>query len=350
MPTVQSLKCPNCGAAVRGSGEITCPYCGSALAVLPPDRDHLKRLKVNFGTRGHKLPPGRKVHFKELPAVAVDTRTTDIPFQPKVTYDKLAGGAPQAALASEAQAILAVVETTQRAVNEENLDLYMTTVHPDDRAFYDKARRGATDQFISSDMKRYTLAVDFRSLTHEDAAADVTIEAFIFLPSGRVNHVEATFAYTLKKYFGEWKISASYVKGAALGLRKSFWLIFLLPFGGLIVGLVVAAVAIVQACLPEREEVTTTVTDETPEHATAPRDEDKPVRDDKGYYEAKTGIPLFKQPDLNAGFTTVITPGAKFKVTERRRDWYMITTEDGARGWVPEAIIQANLGEDFETE
>lgn len=350
MPTVESLKCPNCGAAVRGSGEITCPYCGSTLAVSQPDRAHLKRLKVNFGARGHTLPPGRKVHFKDLPGLDVDTRTTDIPFQAKVTFDKLPGGIPQPALASEAQAILAVVETTQRAVNEEKLDLYMTTVHPDDRAFYDKARQGAADQFISSDMKRYTLAVDFETLTHEDATADVTIEAFIFLPSGRVNHVEATFAYTLKKYFGEWKISSSHVKGAALGLRKSFWLIFLLPFGGLLVGLIVAAVAIVQACLPEREEVTTTVTVETPEHVTFPHEEDKVVRDDKGYYIAKTGIPLFKHPDLNAGFTTVITPGAKFKVTQQRHDWFRVTTEDGARGWVPEAIIQANLGEDFQLE
>jgi SH3-like domain-containing protein len=118
----------------------------------------------------------------------------------------------------------------------------------------------------------------------------------------------------------------------------------------MLVGVVVAAVVVVQSCLPEREEVTTTVTVETPEHVTAPREEDKVVRDDKGYYVAKTGIPLFKHPDLNAGFTTVITPGAKFKVTRQRRDWFRVKTEDGARGWVPEAIIQANLGEDFKLE
>lgn len=351
MPTVESLNCPNCGAAVHGAGEVTCPYCGSTLVVSQPDRAQLKRLKVNFGTRGHTLPPGRKVHFKELPGLDVDARTTDIPFQPKVTYDKLPGGKPQPALEPEAQAILAVVEKTQRAVNEENLDLYMTTVHPENQAFYDKARRGATDQFISSDMKRYTLAVDFGTLTHEDADDDVTIEAFIFLPSGRVNHVEATFAYTLKKYSGEWKISASYVKGAKLGLPKSLWLVLILPLAGILVGGGVAVVVVVQSCLPEREEVTTTtVTVETPEHVTAPREEDKVVRDDKGYYVAKTGIPLFKHPDLNAGFTTVITPGAKFKVTRQRGDWFRVKTEDGARGWVPEAIIQANLGEDFKLE
>lgn len=351
MPTVESLKCPNCGAAVHGAGKVTCPYCGSALAVSVPDRAHLKRLRKSFGTRGRTIPPGRKVHFKDLPGLDVDTRTTDIPFQPKVTYDKLPGGKPGPALQSEAQDILAVVEKTQRAVNEENLELYMTTVHPGNKVFYESARRGATDQFITSDMKRYTLAVDFTALTTEAAAAAVTIEAFIFFPSGQVNRVEPTFAYTLKKYSGEWKISASHVKGAVLGLRKSFWLILLLPFGGLIVGVVVAVVAVVQACLPEREEVTTTtVTVETPEPFTAPYEEDNVVRDDKGYYVAKTGIPLFKQPDMNAGFTSVITPGTKFKVTRQRGDWYMITSEDGARGWVPEAIIEANLGEDFKLE
>ena len=350
MPTVESLKCPNCGAAVHGAGAVTCPYCGSALAVSVPDRAHLKRLRKSFGTRGRTIPPGRKVHFKDLPGLDVNTRTTDIPFQPRVTYDKLPGGKPGPALQSEAQDILAVVEKTQRAVNEENLELYMTTVHPENKVFYESARRGATDQFITSDMKRYTLTVDFTSLTAEDAAAAVTIEAFIFFPSGQVNRVEPTFAYTLKKYSGKWKISASYVKGAKLGLRKSFWLILLLPFGGLIVGLVVAVVAVFQACLPEREEITTTVTVETPEYVTVPREEDKVVRDGKGYYAATTGIPLFKQPDMNAGFTSVITPGTKFKVTRQRGDWYMITSEDGARGWVPEAIIEANLGEDFKLE
>jgi DNA-directed RNA polymerase subunit RPC12/RpoP len=351
MPKVESLKCPNCGAAVRGTGEVTCPYCGSALAVSEPDRAHLKRLKVNFGTRGHTLPPGRKVHFKDLPGLAVDTRTTDIPFQPKVTYDKLPGGQPGPALRSEAQDILAAVERTQRAVNEENLELYATTVHPENKAFYERARRGAADQFITSDMKRYTLAVDFTALTAEDAAADVAFEAFIFLPSGRVNHVEATFAYTLKKYAGEWRISASYVKGAKLGMPKALWFALILPLAGLLIGVIAAIAAALHSCQPEAEETTpTNITVETSEHATVTGEGGTAARDDEGYYVAKTGIPLFKQPDLNAGFTSVITPGTKFKVTRQRGGWYMITSEDGARGWVPEAIIQANLGEDYYLE
>lgn len=356
MPTVESLKCPNCGAAVHGAGKVTCPYCGSALAVSVPDRAHLKRLRKSFGTRGRTIPPGRKVHFKDLPSLDVDTRTTDIPFQPKVTYDKLPGGKPGPALQSEAQDILAVVEKTQRAVNEENLELYMTTVHPENKVFYESARRGATDQFITSDMKRYTLAVDFTALTTEAAAADVTIEAFIFFPSGQVNRVEPTFAYTLKKYSGEWKISASHVKGAKSGLPKALWLALILPFGGILVGVIAALFAVLQSCQPEPEETTpTNVTVETSEHATVTRDGvpvvgETAAPDAEGYYAAATGIPLFKQPDMNAGFTSVITPGTKFKVTRQRGDWYMITSEDGARGWVPEAIIEANLGEDFKLE
>jgi uncharacterized Zn finger protein (UPF0148 family) len=349
MVRVESLKCPNCGAAVHGSGEITCPYCGSALAVSHPDRAHLQRLKVNFGTRGRSLSPGQEAHFKGLPDLAVGARTTDIPFQPEVTYDKLPGGKAGAALQAEAQAILAVIETIQRAVNREDLELYMTTVHPENGAFVETARRGAADQFISSDMKRYTLAVDFKTLTHGNAAVDVTIEAFIFLPSGRVNHVEVTFAYTLKKYFGEWKISASHVKGTALGMRKSFWLILLLPLGGLLAGVAVAAVALLQTCAPEPKETTpTSVTVEPGEPVTSTGEADQAAPDPEGYFVARTGIPLFKKPDMNAGLTSVITPGTKFKIETRRGDWYMITGEDGARGWVPEAIIQANLGEDFE--
>ena len=224
MPTVESLKCPNCGAAVHGAGKVTCPYCGSALAVSVPDRAHLKRLRKSFGTRGRTIPPGRKVHFKDLPSLDVEPRTTDIPFQPKVTYDKLPGGKPGPALQSEAQDILADVEKTQRAVNEENL------------------------------MKRYTLAVDFTALTTEAAAADVTIEAFIFFPSGQVNRVEPTFAYTLKKYSGEWKISASHVKGAKSGLPKALWLALILPFGGILVGVIAALFAVLQSCQPEPEE------------------------------------------------------------------------------------------------
>jgi hypothetical protein len=127
-----------------------------------------------------------------------------------------------------------------------------------------------------------------------------------------------------------------------------------LPFGGLLVGAIAALVAVLQSCQPE-EATPTNVTVETSEHVTVTRDgvpvvAETAAPDAEGYYAATTGIPLFKQPDMNAGFTSVITPGTKFKVTRRRGDWYMITSEDGARGWVPEAIIEANLGEDFKLE
>lgn len=353
MPKVESLKCPNCGAAVRGAGQITCPYCGSELTVSAPDRVRLRRLRKEFGTRGRAIPPGRKVHFKDLPGLDVDTSTTDIPFQPRVTCDKLPGGPPGPALQSEAQDILAVVEKTQRAVNEENLELYMTTVHPENEVFYESARRGAEEQFITSDMKRYTSAVAFTALTPEYAAADVTIEAFIFFPSGRVNRVEPTFAYTLKKDAGEWKIASSYVKGAKAGLPKALWLALLLPFVGIFIGVIAAIVAVLHSCQPEPGEGSSTgVTIETSEDVTVTRDGVPVVAetagpDAEGFYVAETGIPLFKEPHMNAGFTSVITPGTKFQVLRQRGDWYMIRSEDGARGWVPEAIIEANLGEDF---
>jgi hypothetical protein len=206
-------------------------------------------------------------------------------------------------------------------------------------------------------MKRYTLAVDFKSLTAEAAEVDVTVEAFIFFPSGQVNHLVPTFAYTLKKYSGEWKISDSYVKGGNVRMPRSLWLIILLPIVGILIGVSAAIVAITQSCQSEPYEFTSTgVTIETrKDDVTITRDgapavPETAVPDAQGYYTATTGIPLFKQPDINAGFTSVITPGTKFKVMSKRGDWYLIASEDGARGWVMEAIIEANLGEDYEFE
>jgi hypothetical protein len=350
MPAVESLKCPNCGASVRGSGRITCPFCGSTLDVASPDKRRLKKITVNFGTAGTTLAPGARIRFKNLPDLEVTPDTKAVPFEPQISYAKLPGGEPGPALQAEAQEILRVVETTQIAVNREDLDLYLSTLHPQYPAFYEKARRGAEAQFVSGDMKRYTLSVEFTALTREDAAANVAIEAFIFFPSGHVNRVEALFAYKLKKYEGAWKIYKS-TPGSRQAAARGALLVVAIVAGAVLVGLTGAVAAVFHSC-GSAVEVTTTpkpITVEKPEDAPAPAPgvTTEPGPDAAGYYVAATGIPLFRNPGMNEDIASVIMPGTKFKVLERRGDWFRVQSEDGARGWVPEAIINANLGENF---
>lgn len=352
MPAVESLKCPNCGASVRGAGRVTCPFCGSTLDVSRPDKGQLKKITVNFGTPGTTLAPGRIAHFNNLPDLDVTPHTKAVPFEPRISYAKLPGGKPGPALQAEAGEIMRLVETNQRAVNREDLELYLTTIHPEYPAFYEKARRGAEAQFISGDMKRYTLAVEFTSLTPERATADVTIEAFIFFPSGHVNHVEAAFAYKLKKYEAAWKVYDSAPRLRRLMVPKGLIITLVVAAAGLLVGLTVAVVALFLSCQQTPEEATPTVTVETPEDlsVSGPDGRKTPGPDENGYYVAATGIPLFKHPALDSNITAVITPGTKFKVIQRRREWFRVQSEDGARGWVPEAVMEANLGEGFDFE
>lgn len=348
MPAVESLKCPNCGASVRGSGLVTCPYCGSTLDVRGADRKRLKNITAAFGTAGTALAPGRELRFKNLPDFDVTSQTKIVPFEPRVSFARLPGGEPGPALQAEAQEILRVVETTQIAVNREDLELYMSTIHPQYRAFYEKARRGAEAQFISGDMKRSTVAVEFTALTHEEAAADVAIEAFVFLPSGYVNHVDATFAYKLKKYEGAWKIYESTARSRRVA-APAVLLVVAIVAGAILVGLTGAVAGILHSCQPTVKKTTKTITVEKPADVQTPAPGARTGQgpDAAGYYVASTGIPLFRNPAVDEDIATVIMPGTKFKVLEQRRDWFRVQSEDGARGWVPEAIIDANLGEGF---
>jgi len=353
MPGVTSIQCPNCGGAVRGRGQITCPYCGSTLEIPQPGKSELKRITVNFGTAGTTLRADQPAHFAGLPDVDVTAETTDIPFQPRVTYASGPLSKLEAALQAEANEILRLVETLQHAVNREDLPLYLSAVHPEYKAHYEKARRGAEQQFISGDMKRYTVAVDFTSVNREHATADVTIEAFIFLPSGYVNHVHATFAYKLKKYEGAWKIYDSRIKGAG-GVAAGRALIVVLALSvGMFVVLGVVVAVLVGTCAEKAEEITFTKT-----VTVEPEDGEITIHGDansqrpklNGYYVAETGIPLYQEPDLNSRFTTVLTPGTQFKVIERKGDWYRIESENGARGWVPQIILGPSVGEEVHPE
>ncbi len=215
MPEVESIKCPNCGAAVRGTGLLVCPYCGSQLRV-----EGEKRVEVPFALDVARL--GEEVRFDALPDLPITPAMTEVPFEPEIIYDNLPGGRLDRTLKSDADEILSLIETCQTAVNTEDLDLYMSMIATESRAFYDMARKGAETEFISSDMKSFTTSVDFQGLTRETAEVAVSFEAFIF-PSRKsdrpgtftvnvTQHTDVTFDWSLNKIGGRWKIVGAELK------------------------------------------------------------------------------------------------------------------------------------------
>jgi hypothetical protein len=238
MPDVESIKCPNCGAAIQGVGLLMCPYCGSRLRVEGEEREEFP-----FAPDVARLQT--EVYFDALPDFPVTPATTEIPFKPDVVYAKLPGGELHPAQEKNADAILALVETCQNAVNTEDLNLYLSTVSRDEPAFYDMARKGAEAQFINSDMKRYTTAVDFLSLAADTAEAAVSFEAFVF-PSRKsdrpgeiivnvTQHMEVTFNWTLRKISGRWKVVGAGLKSKKVKLPVWLKILFV------VIGIVIVA-------------------------------------------------------------------------------------------------------------
>jgi hypothetical protein len=251
MPEVESIKCPNCGAAVSGVGLLLCPYCGSRLRVEGEEREEFP-----FAPEVARLQA--EVHFDALPDEPITPATTEIPFKPDVICDNLPGGKLDPALKKDADAILSLVETCQNAINTEDLDLYLSTVSRDKPAFYDMVKKGAEAQFIEGDMKRYTTAVNFLSLTPNAAEVAVSFEAFVF-PSRKsdrpgeiivnvTRHMEVTFNWVLEKTARRWKVVGSGLE--KIKVKLPVWLkILFIAIGvvivaGIVLGLLGALVGV----------------------------------------------------------------------------------------------------------
>lgn len=153
------------------------------------------------------------IQFKNLPGVEIKRDTKDIPFQPAVLFSQLEGGEPTGTLRGEVDAIVAVARRSQEAINGEDLDSYMSCITTADPQFRAKAQAAANAQFISTDMKRYTVSVDFRKLTEQQAEVIVTIEALIWLDAGQVNPMQVSFDWSMQKEAGQWVVYASALGG-----------------------------------------------------------------------------------------------------------------------------------------
>lgn len=294
----------------------------------------------------------KEVHFRALPDLTVTVETTDIPFQPEISYANLPGGRPDPSLRSDAERILSLVETCQRAINTEDLSLYMSTIAKDSSKFYDMAKGGAEAQFINSDMKRFTTKVDFLNLTRETAEVAVSFEAFIFpsRKSDRPNviivnvtqHMEVTFNWQLKKIAGRWKVVGAGLKRKKVVLSGVQWVFLILTIGGpvvgILVGLGVACWAIFGTVFMATYEGIRGVTGEEPIMIEVPVTEE-------GFLEDRTFVadePVKTYEDRDTGSTPeyIITPGTRFEVKKDKEGWARIWVDgEGFVGWVPSAEI-----------
>jgi len=350
MAKVDAIKCPNCGAPVKGTGYVNCPYCGSPLEVSSDDASRLAAARRQFGVSGKIMAPGQPLRFVQLPGLEVTKETRDIPFQPKTILSKLGSKASDPTLRAQSETILQVISQTQSAINREDLPAYLANYSNKNPAFYEEARRGAVQQFAETDLKRLTTVVEFTRLTPTRAVADVTSEVFIFLSTGHVNHLFVTFTNEFERFPDGWKVIAARPKGSGgSGSCGGATLIIIIAAGGVLLGGIVAVIAALKSCGPDGGAVTITeTTPATPEPGAKkitivnpPRVPGKPIAN--GNYSAKMGIPLYDKPSYDGNVTTVIMPGTDFAVTGRNGEWYHIKAKTGAEGWTPDPVLQSNF-------
>jgi hypothetical protein len=340
MTEVQSIKCPNCGGAVHGAGAVTCPYCGSALEVTKTDREQLRAVKRAFGTAGIDVGVMPPFVFQHLPGVEITRETKDIPFEPKLIFSHLPGGEPKGTLREEADAVLDVVRRTQEAINREDMDAYMACISAADKKFRRKAHEGAHTQFVTTDMKRFTPAVDFRKLSPADVEAVVTVEVFVFLNSGGVNHMQVPFRWKLRKEGGRWLVYASGLAGAG-GVSK-LGILIISVVAPIVIGVIIAVVSAVSQCGDDNQPAEPS----GDEVAVWKADSRKAPMPDT-WFKAKTNITLYESPRDDSETEAVLKAGGEFQVMSAYDEWYHVSTRDHTWGWVRADVIKANLGKDY---
>jgi len=351
MPKIESLKCPNCGAAVRGAGPLVCPYCGSQLRMEgAADRAYPQTFAV----------AETESYFNALPGVRITRETRDLPFKPVVVYENLPGGRLDPALKNDADRILSLVETCQRAVNAEDMELYLSTISKESAAFYEMAKNGATAQFIESDMKRYTTRVDFTNLTPEVAEVAVSFEAFIFPSQGPARpgvivvnvtqHMEVTFNWLLRKINGKWKIVGAGLKVRGLGVqsgqRAALYAALVIPLIGLLIGLAAACWAIFGGPIIGVYKDLTGEAGGSPDGITG---DGTTVTVEKEFF---TSVPLnmYEERDKSRGPAYTIKPYEKVKVLGSENGWTRVWVDGAGYGWIPTTDLPSGVAGTVETK
>jgi DNA-directed RNA polymerase subunit RPC12/RpoP len=339
MAEVQSVKCPNCGGSVRGAGAVTCPYCGSSLEVKS-DVEQKREVKRAFGAVGVDVGVEPPFIFQNLPGVEITRQTKDIPFQPSVIYSRLPGGEPAGPLRDEADAILEVVRRTQEAINREDMAAYMSCITETHKKFRAQAQQGANAQFVTTDMKRYTVAADFRKLTANKAEVVVTVEVFIFFDSGKVNHLQVPFYWKMRKERGRWVVYGSGVSGAGGGGK--IWILVVSIVLPIVIGIVAAIIGGVSEC---RDDTEAAPPDQGEGDVWKAESRKKPMPDK--WFRARGDLTLYESPTDDPDVEAVLKAGGEFKLLGYYDGWFHVSTRNNTWGWVPEDVMKKHLGSEF---
>ncbi|MCP4229823.1 MAG: SH3 domain-containing protein [bacterium] len=344
MADVKSLKCPNCGGNVHGEGEVKCEYCGSMLSISKQTdaRAAQPQYIVTFSQSERTY-----AFFNDLPGKLISITTTDIPFEPNVIYTNLPGGQLDPNLESDADEILALFKTVQDALNAEDLDGYLSTFSPAKPEYIAEVKEIVQQQFAYSDLKRYTVTVDFTALSPDRAEVVVTNESLTFPVAGPFERLDVQFSYQLEKYRGSWKIAGStLVKKAAKEskLGKTIYKLIIaliivivlsvlvtvcLSVGGSFCG-VFGSIAPALFGVEDGEDISFKELTSSPENDEA-IGRTVQVDDDR--------LTLFAEPTTSSERLDYVSSGILVVVVESREDyWLHVQLDGGDEGWTPAKV------------
>ncbi len=331
MTEVKSLRCPNCGATVSGEGEVTCAYCGSKLSIARTDEGAGRetQYEVSFSAQTPQL-----AFFRNLPAKPIKPNTNDIPFDATPVYDNLPGGKLDARMQGDANEIIAVVEKLQKAINSEDIELYMSQFSQRDRKYFKKAKLKARYQFNSGDIKQYTVSVDFLLLTSKKARIILKSETIVFKGTSAPVSTTLDYGCQLEKIDGRWlftdgkKVGIPGVAASAAGK------------GGLkIFVIVIVAFVALTVCLPISLGVIPDIyrdldpdTQDAIDEFFKPNDNEESVGETVVVDEDR--LELYSEPTTLSEHVEYVDSGMPVGIVAAREDyWLHVKLANGDEGW-----------------
>ncbi|MCP4229822.1 MAG: SH3 domain-containing protein [bacterium] len=331
MTEIKSLKCPNCGAQVSGEGEVTCAYCGSKLDIKRTGEGSGRKTEYEVTFSGQTPLLG---FFRNLPAKPIDPTTTDIPFEAEPVYDNLPGGELDRRLQGNANEIIAVVEEIQKAINTEDLDLFMAQFSERDRKYYKAAKLKARFQFNSGDIKQYTISVDFLSLSAKKARIIIKSETIIFKGSGAPVPVSLDYPCQLEKQDGRWLFTDGKkvgIPGVAASVAGK---------GGLkIIFIIIGAFVALTVCLPiSLGLIPEMYRDLDPDKRDTIDEFFKPCDNEESVGETvvvdEDRLELYAEPTTLSEHVEYVDSGMPVGIVAAREDyWLHVKLANGDEGW-----------------